>query len=166
MDNYFDLNPFIDFNEPALEIATFIILGIVLFIILVFLIFDIIGRWMLFVKANQEGWKALIPIYKNWVYTVEVCKCHWGVFLCEELILFTLIPTFFIFRGATSIALLLIKMIKNYNLAIKTQQSPTVYIWLALFSVPMDVILGYCRKSYEYIPDAPSSGFGFFGEKN
>lgn len=142
-------------SVPAFDVALALFsIIIILFIVGFILLFKIIGKWMLFTKAGQSGWKVLIPFYGLYVYITQICKCSWVVYLLR-LFLFWLPP---------------INMIVNamicYNLAIKTHQSPTSYVWFSLFSVPVEVILGFCRKSYEYNADEPSSSFGFFGEKN
>lgn len=140
----------------ALGIFTIIMLVIVviiLFVSIVILIGMLIGRWMLFTKAGQAGWKAIIPFYGEYVYIVDICKCHWILFLLE-IVLFWNAPI-----------MIFINAMINYNLAIKTHQSPTAFIWFTIFGVPLDSIMGLCRKSYEYNPDEPSSQFGFIGTK-
>lgn len=141
------------------------VIFILLFIIFLFFIFlciafcivllvvMIVGRWMLFTKAGQAGWKAIIPFYSEYVFVVDVCKCHWVLFLLE-LLFFWNIPL-----------LLFVNAMIHYNLGIKTHQSPTAFIWFTIFGVPLDSIMGVCRKSYEYSPDEPSSKFGFIGTK-
>ena len=151
----FQLDPYIhDFYDPFLAAVSLVVIGIVLFIVLVFVIILIIGRWMLFEKAGQAGWKAIIPIYKNWVYTVDVCKCHWAVFLCEELIIWGFLVTIIFLKGAGGILLILIRMIKNYNLALKTHQSPTSYVCFGLIPFFLHYHLNIlkllvCDKTYK-----------------
>lgn len=48
-----------------------LILGIVL------AIWNLVIMWRLFVRAGQEGWKALIPVYRIWVLMRDVLG--WGV---------------------------------------------------------------------------------------
>lgn len=162
-NNEFDLDTILKGLSDSTVIMFLIF--VFLFFLLIFSIFYLIGKWMLFEKANQKGWKTLIPIYRNWVYTVDICKCHWIIFVLDELSLIVSMILAFIIHGAAILIPLLIRMIKNYNLAIKTHQSPTSYIWFAVFNIPVDTILGYCRNSYEYNPNEPSSEFGFFGTK-
>ncbi|MBE6157258.1 MAG: zinc ribbon domain-containing protein [Firmicutes bacterium] len=50
-----------------------LIFGVLAFMIIIALILavlQIIGQWKMFKKANEEGWKALIPIYN----TYTLCK--------------------------------------------------------------------------------------------
>ena len=129
-----------------------IVIAVVVFAIVVF-VGIIVGRWMLFTKAGQAGWKSIIPFYGEYVYIVDICKCHWILFLLE-IILFWNAPI-----------MIFINAMINYNLAIKTHQSPTAFIWFTIFSVPVDSILGLCRNSYEYNVKEPSSQFGFIGTK-
>ena len=157
--NEFSKLPFATQNEIGMAFgiiaAVFIIvICLVLIFVIVICVGLIIGRWMLFTKAGQAGWKSIIPFYSEYVYIVDVCKCHWALFLLE--ILFFWFPPAMIFINA----------MVNYNLAVKTHQSPTAFIWFTLFGVPVDSILGLCRKSYKYNADEPSSEFGFIGTKH
>ena len=54
-----------------------LLLGIVFLV----LIINIVGRWCLFKKAGKNGWEAIIPFYRDWVY-VEVAQLnYWWFFL-------------------------------------------------------------------------------------
>ena len=41
-------------------------------ILIPFLVFIIICRWKIFVKAGQEGWISLIPIYNTYILTTKI----------------------------------------------------------------------------------------------
>lgn len=136
-----------------LSVIVLLILIIVVILCIAILIVMIVGRWMLFTKAGQAGWKSIIPFYGTYVYTVEICKCHWVLFLIE------------IFLSWCFVFDILINSMRNYNLAIKTHQSPTAFIWFTVFGVPLASIMGLCRNSYEYNSKEKTSPFGFFGSK-
>ncbi len=39
-----------------------------------FIVFEVIGNWMLFEKAGHHGWESIIPIYSSYV----AYKLYWG----------------------------------------------------------------------------------------
>jgi hypothetical protein len=49
--------------------------------ILIFLVFYIICMWKIYVKAGQDGWACLIPIYSTYIYTKIIGKPWWWTFL-------------------------------------------------------------------------------------
>lgn len=53
----------------AASIATIIagMMGIILLPVLIAVVLMIVANWKIFTKAGREGWKAIIPIYNNWV---------------------------------------------------------------------------------------------------
>ena len=48
-------------DAVAAVFVALLVLGVIAFAIL-----TIIGRWKIFTKAGQEGWKSLIPIYSEY----------------------------------------------------------------------------------------------------
>ncbi len=50
-------------------------------IVLIFVIFYIICMWKIYVKAGQDGWACLIPIYSTYIYTKIIGKPWWWIFL-------------------------------------------------------------------------------------
>jgi hypothetical protein len=53
-----------------------------LILILVLVIPPIIGMWKTFVKANQPGWAAIVPIYNIYVICELVGRPWWWLLLC------------------------------------------------------------------------------------
>lgn len=47
---------------------------IIIMIMLVWLVLQVIASWMIFTKAGEAGWKALIPIYSSYL----VYKIAWN----------------------------------------------------------------------------------------
>lgn len=72
--------------------ALFAIIGIIILISLVIAIFQIVGLWKVFKKANQPGWAAIIPIYNTYTLCKIVGVNPWWivVVLCSSL--FGIIP--------------------------------------------------------------------------
>lgn len=48
---------------------------------LIFVGLYIAGLWMIFEKAGQKGWKAIIPIYNFWVLLEIVGRPQWWIIL-------------------------------------------------------------------------------------
>jgi hypothetical protein len=55
--------------------------GIALFVYLAFVVFVIASLWMVFVKANEPGWAAIIPIYNTIVLLKIVGRPIWWIIL-------------------------------------------------------------------------------------
>ncbi len=59
-----------------------IVLGLVSIVAGLFLIGLLLaGLWMVFDKAGQKGWKAIIPIYNIWVLLEIVGRPKWWIIL-------------------------------------------------------------------------------------
>ena len=73
MDTYGDFyTPSVDPSVGMGIAATVIgILFIVLAIAAVIGIIVIIAEWKIFKKAGQEGWKAIIPFNKHWLFDID-----------------------------------------------------------------------------------------------
>ncbi len=54
-------------------------------------ILQVIARWKIFTKANEAGWKSLIPIYNEYI----LYKISWRTMFFWLLLLFGLIGSFF-----------------------------------------------------------------------
>lgn len=114
-----------------------ITVGSILFV-LAFLIIYFIYKWKLFVKANQKGWKALIPFYSLYVFIVKICDIHWAFF-----ILFILGLTSFY----SIIASILIWTMCFYNLAVKCNKHKVLSSLLSiLFSGLIIIYYGFSNK--------------------
>lgn len=55
--------------------------AIVLVLVLLILVGFIAGMWMMFEKANQPGWAALIPIYNTYVMLKVAGRPGWWLIL-------------------------------------------------------------------------------------
>lgn len=69
--------------EGGILAGLLVVIGIVFLVLFVIWILTTIGLWKMFKKANEPGWKALIPIYNNFT----LCKLV-GVNVYWILILF------------------------------------------------------------------------------
>jgi hypothetical protein len=55
--------------------------GILVIIYLALIVFEIAAMWKVFVKANQPGWAAIIPIYNIYVLCKIVGRPTWWLIL-------------------------------------------------------------------------------------
>ena len=55
--------------------------SLVLLIYLAFLVFEVAAFWIIFSKAGQPGWAAIIPIYNIWVLLKVVGRPGWWIIL-------------------------------------------------------------------------------------
>ncbi|SEW55448.1 DUF5684 domain-containing protein [Chitinophaga arvensicola] len=56
--------------------------GFIIFFLVLIVFFAICG-WKVFEKAGQEGWKALIPIYNAYIFTIIIGKpWYWLLLMC------------------------------------------------------------------------------------
>lgn len=131
---------FFFFNVPKIFlnfVKLAITIGSVLFV-LAFLVLYFIYKWKLFVKANQKGWKALIPFYSLYVFIVKICGIHWVFF-----ILFILGFTSFY----SIVASILIGTMCFYNLAAKCNKNKLLTSLLSiLFGGLIIIYYGFSNK--------------------
>src|SRR5690348_2552588 len=63
--------------------------GGILMVLLVIAVVCIAGLWMLFVKAGEPGWAAIVPIYNLFVMARVAGKpMWWGILLCIPFVSF------------------------------------------------------------------------------
>lgn len=132
-------------TELLLESIPFWIIAFILFIIFLYLGLYIFSLSQIFKKAGIEPWKAIIPFYNDYLFTVEVCELH-PVFY---IVLF-LAGTFSAKLGfLSSIIIALIKAASFYNLAIKSSKNEvTSSIFGALFSSIVTIVFGLGHSEY------------------
>ena len=96
-------------------------------------IIAVVGLWKIFTKADQPGWKAIIPIYNVYILTKIIGRPGWWWIL-------TLIP----------FVNIVIWLIMSIDLA-KSFGKDTVYgvILLWLFSVIGILLLGFGDAQYQ-----------------
>lgn len=106
-----DINKIIELFVGPLLVFTIVIFIICLALFVVLLI----GRIKLFKKAGYAGWKAIIPIYGNYIQDVKISGLHWVFFVAEEMIFF---------GWVSSMITIIIKAMSFYNLAKKCHRDP------------------------------------------
>ncbi len=108
-------------------------------IIIGILVFSIIARWKLYVKAGKPGWASLVPIYST-IILFEIIGYKWYYI-------------FFLALGAVpivgQIALILFTISYNIKLAKSFEQGTGFGIGLWLVSIVFTAIIAF-DKSIEY----------------
>ncbi|MDR2121810.1 MAG: DUF5684 domain-containing protein [Flavobacteriaceae bacterium] len=94
----------------------------------------LISLWKVYEKSGQEGWKVLIPIYKTYVYIVDIVKrpAWWMIVL------------FFL-----PIANIVVYFIISIDLAVKFGKSTGFGIGLALLPFIFIPILAFSDAQYD-----------------
>ncbi len=128
-----------------------IIVGALLLVIaligLVFLILDVIGKWRMFKKAGESGWKALIPVYSTYIQCEIVGISPWWllvIFICY------LIASFFTpFKFICEIVVVYFSIIISLSTARSYGKTDGFGIGLFLLSPVFNMILGFDNSKYE-----------------
>ena len=96
-----------------------IIVGALLLVItligFIFLVLDTIGRWKMFKKAGESGWKAIIPIYNIYTQCKIIGVSPWWLLV---IIICYLISSFFIpFKFVSQIVVVYFSIIVSISTA-------------------------------------------------
>lgn len=74
------VNTSLEFTTTSDTASAGIFAGVMLvwfLVVLALFVVQVVALWKIFVKAGQEGWKSLIPIYNYWVLCEIVGKPGW-----------------------------------------------------------------------------------------
>lgn len=122
---------------------------------LVFVIIAVVGQCRLFVKCGQEWWKAIIPFYSSYIFTVKICEMHWAWFVATLLVDLSIVE-------AGNIAVILRMFVKAmcfYNLGLKGRRDPVVsLIFGALFPEITTCVYGFGSYTYDPYVEVKQSG--------
>ncbi len=128
-------------------------IGLILFLLFVlgiYGIFSIIGKWKMYEKAGVEGWRALIPFYSSWTL-IEITGLKWYWFLIY--ILPYVIGILGNGEKFASIAAILSRLALVgicYNLSKKFKKGDTWFILSIFFGEITIPLLGYISKDKYY----------------
>lgn len=125
--------------------AIFMVICIILCAVLSVL--KIIGTWKILTKANEQGWKALIPIYNQYM----LCKITgvnpwWILIVCLSPIL-SIIP--FVGSLAVSAVGIYFAILLNISLARSFKKDDGFAVGLILLSPVFYFILGIKKDEYQ-----------------
>ena len=145
-----DWNQLFSSNEDVIY-TMFAVIGMflvfVLAISLILLVLKVVGRWKIFEKAGESGWKALIPIYN----TYTQCKIT-GISAYWIFIIFIgyLLGSFIIpFRFITNIICVYFSVILAMSTARSFGKSDGIGLGLFLLSPVFNMIIGCDNSKYE-----------------
>ena len=111
-------------------------------IVLIIISFIKICEWNFFIKANKEGWEAVIPIYGTWTF-LEICGYPGWITLLFILVL-TPIAGINVLIG-----LIIIRFLACNSLAKKFHKSKKFGIMLALLPIVGYPILAFSNDKYD-----------------
>jgi len=143
-------------NDEAIFIAilgTYFVTVMVLAIVVV--IATLVGLWKIFTKAGEEGWKAIIPFYNNYVLFEIVwdVKYFWFFLIGELIAGALLVADIFIPLIPALIALVIyvyllyITVKLNYNLSRSFGKSGGFAIGLIFLTPIFYLILGFSKNA-------------------
>ena len=105
--------------------------GILIIVYIAVIVFEIAALWQVFVKAGDEGWKAIIPIWNTIIILKIVGRPWWWIFLF-------IIP----------IVNIIVFIIVYWELAKSFAKSAGFGVGLILLSFIFIPILGFGPSSY------------------
>ena len=123
---YADMATFASVATFASLISTYSMIFVAFYVLI------IVAQWKIFVKAGQEGWKALIPIYKI-------------IGLSPWLLLLYLLSAIPVIGWIIILALSIVSMVK---LGKAFNQSTAFIFGLLLLSPIFQMILGFGKAEY------------------
>lgn len=91
-------------------------IGVIVFIGLIWYVFQVIAGWRIFSKFGEPGWKAIIPIYNEYIRY----KATWNVkVFWIDLVLTVLLvaEVYIILSWIALIGLVVLKIMKDFNLS-------------------------------------------------
>ena len=132
------------------------ILGLGLFVVIIILIIFftmltlyIVGRWKLYEKAGQEGWKSIIPFYNDWVYVEMAGLNSWYFLLLIAGTISVVIgidEDISISNGAFRLITLVGMFFCNYNISKKLHKDTLNAVLMTLFPYIMIPLIGFSDK--------------------
>lgn len=133
--------------------------GLILFIIgILFVLALIFGSVKLFQKCGQEGWKAIIPFYSDYIFTVKICGLHWAWFVGILLVNLSIVSI----GGAAVVLRMFVKAMCFYNLGLKFHKDPIVsLVFGAIFPEIVTCVYGF-GHTYDYDPYVEVKESGLF----
>ena len=129
---YADMTTFASAATLAYLISTYSMIFVAFYVLI------IVAQWKIFVKAGQEGWKALIPIYNVVVLYKIIGLSPW-------LLLLYLLSAIPVIGWIITLALSIVSMVK---LGKAFNQSTAFIFGLLLLSPIFQMILGFGNAEY------------------
>lgn len=122
-------------------------LVVILFgITILFTAIGLIARVMVFKKAGKDILHALIPFYAEYILNVEIAGLHWAYAVLE---MFALVFST-TFPEVSLIGLLLVRVLRTYNLAIRFSGNVIKETILGAIAETVLFLIYGLSKKYEY----------------
>ena len=129
----------------AAAMGAFIIIYIL--VILAIVAFCIIVKWKLFVKGNQPGWAALIPIYSDYILCKMVGVNPWWILIVYLSSLLGVIP---VIGSLLTLAITIYyTILTNVSLARSFGKEDSFAIGLILLGIVFEPILAFGSAEYK-----------------
>ncbi len=145
-----DWNQYFSSNEEVIY-TMFAIMGMFLVFIfamaLIFLVLKVVGRWKMFDKAGEEGWKAIIPIYNTYTQCkITGISAYWIFIIFIGYLLSSFIRPLGII---TNIVCVYFSVILAISTARSFGKSDGIGLGLFLLSPIFNMIIGCDSSKYE-----------------
>ena len=127
-----------------------------------FLVFTVIGRWKLYQKSGEEGWKALIPVYSEYTLIKIAGLNWWWIFIVVAPILVSVVVDNTAISRLADLVSILANIAICYNLKEKFHKDQNWFILSVFFGGITVPILGLSKKD-TYDAAAPVKENAFFG---
>ena len=156
-----------EMDALGISSAILTMLGMIGIVLLVAVIIQIVSHWFIFQKAGEAGWKSLIPIYNNYIVTKIAWKpIYFWITLCLSFISSLLASSdsniVAVMAGLISIALVILSVMQNINLARKFGQDDAFAIGLIFLPIIFLPILAFGNAQYH--PEEKTMDIGFIEE--
>lgn len=142
--------------DNVLENAILLMSGISLLIVSIVIILYAIGRFLLFRKCNEKGWKAFIPFYSTYVLYCEICGLHWAWFVATLVVDYLSISSNIVY-----LLNLFVKAMAFYNLAKRCNKDPIPAMIFGGIAMPIMTLI-YALSNINYDPSIEVKQSGLF----
>lgn len=136
-----------------------LIIGLVFLVIglitLAFTIAEIVGKWLIFRKAKEDGWKAIIPIYNEYVMCKIVGVNPWWMVIIAVFFVLSLFTS--VFATLFSASLIYFRVLISLSLAKSFGKSEGFGILTFFFRPICELILAFDKS--EYLGPKPLNDF-------
>lgn len=133
---------------------------VVAIIALVFLVLEIVANWKIFIKAGEDGWKAIIPYYNSFItFKIGGNTMYFWIWLAASVlnyILSAISDSGFvgILASLCSLAVFVMYVLREYNIAKAFGKGIGFTVGLVLLNPIFRMILGFGSAEYQGVPEA------------
>lgn len=129
---------------------------VIAIIALVFAVLEIVANWKIFVKAGEEGWKAIIPFYASFItYKIGGNTMYFWIWLAATVlnyILSSFTGVLGIIASLCSLVVFVFLVLREYNIAKAFGKGIGFTVGLVLLNPIFRMILGFGSAEYQGVP--------------